>query len=36
MKFLEYADFPPSFVEAYNPAEMHVVTPDNYLEYLLT
>lgn len=28
--------FPPSFVEAYNPAEMHVVTPDNYLEYLLT
>ena len=28
--------FPPSFVEAYNPAEMHVVTPDNYLEFLLT
>lgn len=27
--------FPPSFVEAYNPAEMHVVTPGNYLEFIL-
>ena len=27
--------FPASFVEAYRPAEMHVVTPDNYLEFLL-
>ena len=27
--------FPASFVEAYRPAEMYVVTPDNYLEFLL-
>ena len=27
--------FPASFVKAYRPAVMHVVTPDNYLEFLL-
>ena len=27
--------FPATFIEAYHPVEMHVVTPDNYLEFLL-
>ena len=27
--------FPAAFIEAYHPAEMHVVTPYNYLEFLL-
>lgn len=29
------AKFPDSFIEAYRPKEMHVVTPDNYLEFLI-
>ena len=27
--------FPVAFIEAYSPIEMHVVTPDNYLEFVL-
>ena len=27
--------FPKAFVDAYKPSEMHVVTPDNYLEFVL-
>lgn len=27
--------FPDSFIDAYHPAEQHVVTPDNYSEFLL-
>lgn len=27
--------FPASFIETYKPAEAHIVTPDNYLEFLI-
>ena len=27
--------FPQSFVDTYNPSEKHIVTPDNYLDFLL-
>lgn len=29
------AKFPVSFIEAYHPKEMHVITPENYLEFLI-
>lgn len=28
-------NFPSSFIENYKPSEMHIVTPENYLEFLL-
>ena len=27
--------FPPSFIDAYRPENMFVVTPDNYMEHLI-
>lgn len=27
--------FPESFIKAYHPSEMHIVTPENYMEFLL-